>query len=206
LERVDVVQPALFAVMVALAALWRSCGVEPDAVVGHSQGEIAAAFVAGALSLDDAARIVALRSRALTRIAGKGAMAAIELGAPALEPHLAACDRDARLAIAAINSPHATLVSGDLAAVDALLATLATARVFARKVNVDYASHSAHVDAVERELLAALASVAPRASTIPFYSTVSGAPVDGASLDAPYWYENLRRTVRFADATDRLLA
>src|SRR5207248_1069000 len=109
LDRVDVVQPALFAVMVSLAAVWRSMGVLPDAVVGHSQGEIAAAFVAGALSLEDAAKIVALRSRALTTVIGKGAMAAVELGLEALQTHLPPFAE--RLCVAAINSPHATLVS-----------------------------------------------------------------------------------------------
>src|SRR5262249_23435700 len=117
LDRVDVVQPALFAVVVSLAAVWRSVGVEPDAVVGHSQGEVAAAFVAGALSLEDAAKIVALRSRALTRVAGKGAMAAVELGVGALRSHLARWGD--RLSVAAMNSPHATLVSGDPEAVEA---------------------------------------------------------------------------------------
>src|SRR5262249_13009730 len=150
LERVDVVQPALFAVMVALAALWRSLGVEPDAVVGHSQGEIAAAYVAGALSLDDAARIVTLRSRALTRLAGEGAMAAVELEVAALAKYLEPFGP--RLAIAAINSPRATVVSGEPAAVDQLLEILERDQVFARKVRVDYASHCAAIDAVRDEL------------------------------------------------------
>src|SRR5262249_6387381 len=151
LERIDVVQPALFAVMVSLAALWRSMGVEPDAVVGHSQGEIAAAFVAGALSLQDAAKIVALRARALTTVAGKGAMAAVELGVDALQKHLAPWGE--RLSIAAINSPHATLVSGDPDAIDALLAELTAAQEFARKIRVDYASHCTQMETVRDAFL-----------------------------------------------------
>ncbi|WP_437580044.1 type I polyketide synthase [Sorangium sp. So ce887] len=202
LGRVDVVQPVLFAVMVALAALWRSIGVTPDAVVGHSQGEIAAAYVAGALSLEDAAKVVALRARALTKIAGRGAMAAIELGAPDVEARLAAFG-DA-IAIAAINSPRATLVAGDTDAIDALVRDLEAAQIFARKVRVDYASHSAHVEAIEREILADLAGIRPRAGTLPLYSAVTGAKLDGSRLDAAHWYRNLRSTVRFEDATRAL--
>ncbi|WP_232666823.1 type I polyketide synthase [Pseudonocardia sp. TRM90224] len=203
LDRVDVVQPALFAVMVALAALWRSEGVTPNAVVGHSQGEIAAACVAGALSRDDAAKIVALRSRALTRIAGNGAMAAVELSDDELAAHLARFGE--RLSIAAVNSATSTLVSGAADAVDALLGDLAARQVLARKVRVDYASHSAHVEAVRDELVEQLAGITPRASALPLHSTVTGAVLDGTELDAGYWFENLRRTVRFADVTGALV-
>ncbi|WP_394849576.1 SDR family NAD(P)-dependent oxidoreductase [Pendulispora brunnea] len=204
LERVDVVQPALFAVMVSLAALWRSMGIEPDAVVGHSQGEIAAAYVAGALSLEDAAKVVTLRSRALTQLAGKGAMAAVELGVEALQPHL--LPFGASLSVAAINSPQATIVSGEPDAIDALLRDLSAAGIFARKVRVDYASHSAHVDAVEAELARQLGDITAQPSRVPLFSTVTGTVLQGTELDAGYWYRNLRQTVRFADATRSLLA
>nr|CAL58682.1 polyketide synthase [Sorangium cellulosum] len=204
LDRVDVVQPVLFAVMVALAASWRAMGVEPDAVVGHSQGEIAAAYVAGALSLEDAAKVVALRARAITKIAGRGAMAAVELSADELEARLAAFD--GRVSIAAINSPRATLVAGDVDAIDALVGDLGAAQIFARKVRVDYASHSAHVEAIEADLATELAGITPRACVVPLYSAVTGAKLDGTALDAAYWYRNLRQTVRFEDATRALLA
>ncbi|WP_437608159.1 SDR family NAD(P)-dependent oxidoreductase [Sorangium sp. So ce834] len=204
LDRVDVVQPVLFAVMVALAAMWRAMGVEPDAVVGHSQGEIAAAYVAGALSLEDAAKVVALRARAITRLAGRGAMAAIELPASELDRHLDGLD--GRVGIAAINSPRTTLVAGDVAAVDALVGTLSAAQIFARKVRVDYASHSEHVAAIEQELLGDLHGISPRASALPIYSAVTGEKLDGQALDAAHWYRNLRQTVRFEDATRALLA
>ncbi|MGK4008526.1 amino acid adenylation domain-containing protein [Sorangium sp. So ce1036] len=204
LERVDVVQPALFAVMVSLAALWRALGVEPDAVVGHSQGEIAAACVAGALSLEDAARVVALRSRALQRLAGQGAMAAAELSAAEIEARIERWGE--RLAVAAINSPRSTVVSGEPDAIDALLRELDAAHVFARKVRVDYASHCAQVEAVREELLDRLAPIRARASTIPLYSTVTAERIEGAALDGAYWVRNLRQTVRFADATRRLLS
>jgi acyl transferase domain-containing protein/NADPH:quinone reductase-like Zn-dependent oxidoreductase/thioesterase domain-containing protein/acyl carrier protein len=202
LERVDIVQPALFAMMVSLAALWRSIGVEPDAVVGHSQGEIVAAYVAGALTLEDAAKIVALRSRALMKVAGNGAMASVELGVPELQKYLARYGD--RLSVAAINSARSTLVSGDPESVQALVSELSAAQLFARQVRVDYASHSAQMEAVREELLEQLAGLEPRACKLPLYSTVTGEPIEGPALDATYWYRNLRQTVRFADATERL--
>ncbi|HSK05096.1 MAG TPA: SDR family NAD(P)-dependent oxidoreductase, partial [Kofleriaceae bacterium] len=204
LERVDVVQPALFAMMVGLAAQWRALGVEPQAVVGHSQGEIAAACVAGALTLEDAAKVVALRSRVLAAIAGRGAMAAVELGAEAVAPRLAGYGD--RLAIAVINSPQSCVVSGEPGAIEALLAELGAAQVFARKVRVDYASHCAQIDELRDRLVAELAGLAPRRAALPLYSTVHGAALDGRELDAGYWFANLRQPVRFGDAIGALLA
>ncbi|MFI8931612.1 type I polyketide synthase [Streptomyces sp. NPDC053474] len=204
LERVDVVQPALFAVMVSLAELWRSYGIEPDAVVGHSQGEIAAACVAGALSLDDAAKVVALRSRALGELAGRGGMASVPLSAADLGPHLEPWGD--RLSVAAVNGPATTVVSGDPEAVEGVVAALVAQDVRARVIPVDYASHSVHVEEIEERLLAALADLAPRPADVPFYSTVDAAWLDGgAALNAAYWYRNLRRTVRFEEAVRGLL-
>ncbi|QCX74521.1 Erythronolide synthase, modules 3 and 4 [Streptomyces sp. YIM 121038] len=204
LDRVDVVQPALFAVMVSLAELWRSYGIEPDAVVGHSQGEIAAACVAGALSLDDAAKVVALRSRALADLAGRGGMASVPLPAADLGPHLEPWGD--RLSVAAVNGPATTVLSGDPEAVEGVVAALVAQDVRARVIPVDYASHSAHVEAIEERLLTALADLAPRPADVPFHSTVDAAPLDGgAALDAAYWYRNLRRTVRFEEAVRGLL-
>ncbi|MFD2768411.1 SDR family NAD(P)-dependent oxidoreductase [Micromonospora eburnea] len=203
LERLDVVQPALFAVMAALADLWQSAGVAPDAVLGHSQGEIAAAYVAGGLSLDDAARVVVLRSRALTALAGSGGMAAVPLAPDEVAPRVAASD--GRVSIASINGPAATIVSGDAAAVRALVEQYEAEGVRARIIPVDYASHSHHVEAIRDELLHSLDGIAPRPSRIPFFSTVTGEPADTADLDAGYWYRNLRDPVRFDTATGALL-
>ncbi|WP_394850848.1 SDR family NAD(P)-dependent oxidoreductase [Pendulispora brunnea] len=204
LDRVDVLQPALFAMMVALAAVWRSLGVEPDAVVGHSQGELAAAFVAGALSLEDAAKIVALRSRALVGLAGRGAMAAVELGVASLQKYIEPFGD--RISIAAINSPRGSVISGEPDAVDALLGELAAAQVFAVKARGDYASHSSQIDALEEALRHQLGGVTPRPGTFAMYSTVTGTKLDGAEFDAGYWYRNLRQAVRFQEATEGLLA
>ncbi|WP_285548852.1 type I polyketide synthase [Streptomyces lavendulae] len=195
LARVDVVQPALWAVMVSLAALWRSYGVEPAAVLGHSQGEIAAACVAGGLSLEDGARVVALRSKALLALSGRGGMVSVPL--PREE---VAAGLDERLSIAAENGPRSVVVSGDPEALDALLATTEGAR----RIAVDYASHSAHVEEIRDELLTVLAGLAPRPAEVPFFSTVTGDWQDTAELDAEYWYRNARRTVRFEESTRAL--
>ncbi|MEU0236030.1 MULTISPECIES: type I polyketide synthase, partial [unclassified Streptomyces] len=202
-DRVDVVQPVLFAVMVSLAALWESYGVRPAAVVGHSQGEIAAAAVAGALSLQDAARVVALRSRALGALAGTGGMVSVPLPYEETERRIAAWP--GRLSVATVNGPGSCVVSGDPVALEELLAACAAEEIRARRIPVDYASHSAHVEAIEEELLALLAPVSPRASRVPFYSAVTGDVLDTVGLDAAYWYRNLRATVRFDLATRTLL-
>ncbi|MES4909492.1 SDR family NAD(P)-dependent oxidoreductase [Streptomyces sp. NPDC000395] len=203
LDRLDVVQPVLFAVMVSLAALWRSYGVRPDAVAGHSQGEIAAAYVAGALSLEDAVRIAALRSQALSALAGRGAMVSVGMPAAELEPRLAPWG--GRLCVAADNGAGSAVVSGTPEAVDALLAELAADGVRARKLKVDWASHSPQVEAIHERLLALLAPIRPRTGDIPLYSTVTGERMDGSGLDAEYWYRNLRQVVRFQDATRALV-
>ncbi|MFB9904179.1 SDR family NAD(P)-dependent oxidoreductase, partial [Allokutzneria oryzae] len=195
LERVDVVQPVLWAVMVSLAALWRSYGVEPAAVVGHSQGEIAAAAVSGALSLEDAALVVALRSKAILALSGKGGMVSV-----------AATDLDLPqgLSVAAVNGPNSTVVSGDPAALEVLVKQCEADGIRARVIPVDYASHSAHVEEIEDELARVLAPIRPRSSEIPFYSTVTAAKIDTSELDAGYWYRNLRQTVRFHETVSQL--
>jgi acyl transferase domain-containing protein/NADPH:quinone reductase-like Zn-dependent oxidoreductase/acyl carrier protein len=202
LERVDVVQPALFAMMVALSRMWRSVGIVPDAVVGHSQGEIAAAHVAGALDLDDAARVVALRSHALTRLAGTGAMASVPL--PPAEVARTSAESWPGVAVAAVNGVSATVVAGDPESVAGLVDAYRTAGVKARLIPVDYASHSPHVEAIRDEVTGALAGLTPRAAHTAFYSTVTAGPVETTTLDAAYWYRNLRQPVRFDETTRRL--
>ncbi|MFS7880252.1 type I polyketide synthase, partial [Streptomyces asiaticus] len=204
LERVDVVQPVLWAVMVSLAELWCSYGVEPAAVIGHSQGEIAAACVAGALSLEDAARVVALRSRALRALSGLGGMVSVSLPVGEVRERLGRWGE--RLSVAAVNGPSAVVVSGDADALDELLAGCEADEIRARRIPVDYASHCAHVEAIEEELRQALAGISPRSSSVPFYSTVSGGVLDTEELDAAYWYRNLRQTVCFDETVRALLA
>ncbi|GAA0397148.1 type I polyketide synthase [Streptomyces luteireticuli] len=203
LERVDVVQPALFAVMVSLAALWRSYGVEPAAVIGHSQGEIAAAHVAGALSLDDAARIVAVRSRALRVLSGRGGM--VSVAAP-VERVLRELERwDGSVSVAAVNGPRSVVISGEPAALDGAIEAFTADGLRAKKIPVDYASHSAQVEEIRETLRETLAGIAPRPSDVPFYSTVTGEPVDTTVLDTEYWITNLRETVQFDRTVRRLI-
>ncbi|MFD7412635.1 type I polyketide synthase [Kitasatospora purpeofusca] len=204
LARVDVVQPVLWAVMVSLAEVWRSFGVAPDAVVGHSQGEIAAACVAGGLSLEDGARVVALRSRAIKVLAGRGGMASLPLPVDVARERTASWA--GRLSVAAVNGPSSTVVSGDADAVVELVDALVGEGVRARLIEVDYASHSAHVEEIREQLLSDLEGIAPRSGSVPFYSSVTGGLVDTKELDAEYWYRNLRETVEFERATGALLA
>ncbi|MFI0976755.1 type I polyketide synthase [Streptomyces sp. NPDC021093] len=203
LERVDVLQPASWAVMVSLAGLWQSHGVTPSAVTGHSQGEIAAACVAGALTLDQGARIVALRSQLIRdKLAGSGAMASISLPLDQVAEYLTG---STGLSIAAVNSPRSVIISGDVHAVEEFVTARTNEGVHARTVAVDYASHSAHVDSIEHELTTSLAGLQPVSAGIPFYSTVTAAPIDTTELDPAYWARNLRQTVRFEDTTRQLL-
>ncbi|GAA3117397.1 hypothetical protein GCM10020254_75280 [Streptomyces goshikiensis] len=205
LDRVDVVQPALFAVMVSLAEVWRSAGVRPGAVIGHSQGEIAAACVAGILSLDDAARVVALRSQAIGRVlAGLGGMVSVPLPAAEVRERISAWGEQ-RISVAAVNGPSSVVVSGEVQALEELLASCEADGVRAKRIAVDYASHSAQVELLREELDTLLAPIVPQAAEVPFLSTVTGEWVNGPELDAGYWFRNLRRTVELEQATRTLL-
>ncbi|MEU4383503.1 SDR family NAD(P)-dependent oxidoreductase [Micromonospora echinofusca] len=204
LDEVDVVQPALFAMMVSLAELWRSHGVQPAAVVGHSQGEIAAACVAGVLSLPDAARVVALRSRALRALAGHGAMASVALPADTVRDRIARFGD--RISVAAVNGPAAVVVSGDPEAVEELLAELAGEQARVRRIAVDYASHSAQVERIRDELAEVLAGIAPGPAAVPLFSTTDLRWLDGEEMGPDYWYRNLRQPVELEGAIRSLAA
>ncbi|MGH3913619.1 MAG: SDR family NAD(P)-dependent oxidoreductase, partial [Pseudonocardiaceae bacterium] len=204
LSRVDVVQSVSFAVMVSLAAVWRSLGVTPDAVVGHSQGEIAAAHVAGMLSLEDALRVVALRSEVIAReLTGHGAM--LSVSAPVDEVLDLLAGFEGRVGIAAVNGPASVVVSGEPEALAEVAARSATRGVRTRRIPVDYASHSAQVQTVQTPLLAALADICPTSGTVPLYSTVDNTWLEGTVMDAEYWYRNLRQPVQFESAVRELL-
>ena len=204
LDRVDVVQPALFAVMLSLAALWRACGVQPSVVVGHSQGEIAAACEAGGLSLEDAARVVALRSRALGALAGRGGMVSLAAGAAEAEEVLGSLGGAVELA--AVNGPNSVVLSGERPALAQLLCVCEARGLRAREIPVDYAAHSPAVELIRDELLEGCAGIEPRSGEVPFFSSVTGGLLDTAELDGEYWYRNLRETVRFEQAVRAVLA
>ncbi len=205
-DRVDVVQPVLWAVMVSLAAQWRALGVEPDMVIGHSQGEIAAATVSGALSVQDGARVVALRSKAIGDVLGGrgGGMLAAGVSAADLRSRLDAWD--GRISLAADNGATSAVLSGDGDALDQLRDQLVAEGFRAKRVPVDYASHSAHVEHLSDRLLVDLGPIAPRRGDIAMTSTVTEEPVGEATVGAGYWFANLRTTVRFAPVVAKLAA
>jgi acyl transferase domain-containing protein/acyl carrier protein len=202
LHEIDVIQPTLFAIQVSLAALWRSWGITPDAVIGHSMGEIAAAHTAGALSLEDAVGIICRRSKLLRRVSGKGAMAVVELSLE--EARTAIAGHEASISIAVSNSPRSTVLSGDPAVVTLILEQIQAAGVFGRLVKVDVASHSPQMDPLRDDLLAALEGLQPQQAALPFYSTVE--PGGKPSFDPGYWVRNLREPVLFASGVERLIA
>jgi acyl transferase domain-containing protein len=202
LSEVEVAQPSIFAIQVALAALWRSWGVEPDAVTGHSMGEIAAAHVAGALSLEDAARIICRRSRLLKTVSGRGGMAAIGLSIEQARQALSGYED--RLSIAVNGGPSSSVVSGDLAAIQEMTQALKRQGVYCQPVKVDVASHSPQMEPLRDDLLSLLSEIEPRPPSIPIYSTVTGERGDELIFDALYWMRNLRDPVLFSTATQRL--
>ena len=199
MERTDIVQPALWATMLALADIWTSWGIRPDAVLGHSQGEIAAATFTGALSLKDGARVAALRSRIIVALEGLGSMASVTLPKRELQARLVPFGK--KLSIAASNSSSQTLVSGQPGALETLIKELEDDGIFARPIAVNFASHCAQVEPLRETLLELLRPITPRKSAVPLYSTVYSEVLTGDELDASYWYENLRKPVRFLEAT-----
>ncbi|MCP2288108.1 type I polyketide synthase [Nocardia amikacinitolerans] len=198
------VPPALFAMQVALAETWRSFGIEPAAVCGHSMGEIAAAHVSGALSLADAARIVCVRSALLTEISGRGGLALLELDAAQVDSALTEY-RD-RVSVAAVNGPRATVISGEPRALDEIVARLEADGVFARRIAVDFAAHSPAVEPLRPRLREAVRDIAVREPNVPLYSTVTGGPLTDMLVDPDYWARNLREPVLFDTAITALLA
>ncbi|MFD8340243.1 SDR family NAD(P)-dependent oxidoreductase, partial [Streptomyces solisilvae] len=204
-DRVDVIQPVLFTTMVALAALWQHHGLAPDAIIGHSQGEIAAAYTAGALTLQDAARITTLRSKALLPLTGHGTMISV-LAPPEKIQEIANPDHwNTRIWIAAHNAPNTTTITGDLDAITHLTQQLSHHRIMRWQLpGVDFAGHSGHIDQLHQQLQEILAPITPQKPTIPFYSTTDNTWITDTTLDADYWYRNLRQPVLFQPAIHHL--
>ncbi|MFF1274889.1 SDR family NAD(P)-dependent oxidoreductase [Streptomyces marokkonensis] len=202
-RRIDMLQPTLWAMSLALAEVWRASGVEPDVVLGHSQGEITAATLAGVLSYEDAALVTARRSAIAMRTSGQGRMLAVDLDREAATAALEGFEDSVSLAVH--NGPNSCVLSGEKDAVLMLKELLEADGTYCRLVNVDYASHSPQMDPLEADLLTALGPAAPREGTIPLMSTVRCRVLDGTELDSAYWVENLRSPVLFADAMEALL-
>ncbi|MEZ0358148.1 acyltransferase domain-containing protein [Mycobacterium sp. SA01] len=197
-DRHDVAQPILFAVMVSLAAQWRALGVEPDAVVGHSQGEVAAAYVAGALCLRDAARVLCAQCEAITGVVGSGIAVSIPEPVDHVCELIDACDGS--IAIAERNSPSSTVVAGSAVAIADLLTRCECEHPPVKRIPLPYASHSVHMDELRESLRQQLADVRPGPTPVTVISTVTGAAADASVLDGDYWFANLRQPVLFEDA------
>lgn len=204
-KRLDVLQPVLVAFEIALAELWKSWGVVPDRVIGQSMGEIAAAHVAGALDLAAVARLACHRGRIVARAKGRGAMALVSSSREEVERRIAArAEHDAgRLEIAGVNAPSATIVAGDRAAITDWVEALDAEGIFARVLDVDFASHCFQMDPLLAPFREGLDGLAPDAVRIPMHSTVDGETKSGAELDADYWVRNLRSAVALDLAVER---
>ena len=201
--KTEIAQPANFVIQVALTELWKSYGIEPVAVIGHSVGEVAAAYISGALTLEDAARVSIHRSRLQATTAGMmGGMLAAGLTEQEALSTIAGFDR---VSIAAVNSPASVTLSGDREQLEQIARTLTERSVFNRFLQVEVAYHSPHMDSIEQDLAASLASLKPRKSRIPFYSTVTGDVLDGELLGRSYWWDNVRRAVHFKHGIETLL-
>jgi acyl transferase domain-containing protein/surfactin synthase thioesterase subunit len=203
LAETEIAQPVIFSLQVAIAGLWKSWGVEPSAIVGHSLGEVAAAHVAGVLSLEDAVRVVFHRSRLMQRGTGQGKMAAVELSVADAESLVA--QYQGRLSIAAINSPTSIVLSGENAAIEEVCQSLQERQIFCRLLPVNYAFHSSQMEPFQHELMQSLQGINPQTALIPIISTVKGHACDGQSFDAAYWASNIREPVRFANAIAQLV-
>jgi len=197
-DRIDLSLPVSFAVMVSVAAEWRELGIHPDAVLGHSHGEVAAAYTAGGLTLNDAAKVVAQRAIAISSIAGTGGMVSIPWPVERVLLLIERCDES--ISVAAQNGPSSTVVTGGAAAMDDLVTELGRRDVAAERIPVDYAAHSVHIEELRPVLRTSLTGLQPRTGDVPFISSVTGAGLDMSILDGDYWFANLRQPVLFEQA------
>ena len=199
----SIAQPAIFALQVALAELWKSWGIEPAKVIGHSVGEVAAAYVAGVYSLEDAVQIIYHRSRLQDSAGGDGRMAAV--GISAAEASELIGENTQQIQIAVINSPSMVTIAGDREPLEELVERLEKDGKFVRMLRINYAFHTHHMDPIREELLEVLAEINPLPSRIPFVSTVTGCVLQGEKLDGMYWWRNVRQPVLFASAMSNLV-
>ena len=203
MDDIAVIQPALLAVEIALGDLWRGLGVEPVAVVGHSMGEVGAAYFAGALSLDDAMAVICRRSALMRTTSGHGAMAVVELSLDELAARL--LPFAGQVSVAVSNAPRSSVMSGDPAAVAQILAQLEREGIFARQVKVDVASHSPQMEPLVPALVGSLAGLRPMATHFDLYSTVLSRKIEGAEVGSAYWGRNLRQPVLFGATIEAML-
>lgn len=203
MHRTDVAQTALFVVQMALVELWRSWGIEPEAVIGHSVGEIAAAHVAGILNLDDAIKVVYHRSRLQELTAGMGKMAAVGLSVQ--ETELLLAPYAGKVSLAGVNSPSSVTLAGDSATLQEIVSSLDERDIFARMLQLNYAFHCSYLDPIREELLSSLADIRPQPARLRFISTATGGELTGTECGPDYWWDNVRQPVQFAAGVEQLL-
>ena len=203
IQETAIAQPALFALQIGLRKLWGSWGVEPDVVIGHSVGEVAAAYTAGALTLRDAVKVIFYRGYCMDTASSRGRMLAV--GLPPEEAKATFRGLEDRVSLAAVNGPAAVALSGDPEILDGISKKLESRGVFARFLQVNYAFHSPQMEPVRRALTSALEGIEARQTLLPMISTVTGCPIDGTELMGEYWWRNVRQTVQFAPAIEQLL-
>ena len=198
MHETSIAQPALFALQIALGATWASVGIRPSAVLGHSVGEIAAAYLSGALSFEDACLVAIERGRTMDLASSSGAMIAAGISAEEAESRIRELGID--VALAATNGPSSVTISGKSDAIERLARSLEDAGIFCKRLAVEYAFHSSQMDPVREELLKALAKIEPKATDVDLISTVTAERINGESVDADYWWRNVREGVHFAQA------
>ena len=203
INRTNIAQPAIFGLQVALAKLWKSWGIEPAKVVGHSVGEVAAAYVAGAYTMEDAVTIIYHRSRLQDQTGGNGRMVAV--GISQAEAKKAIAGMEDKVQIAVVNSPGLLTLAGDTEPLEEVVAKLEEAGKFVRWLRIDYAFHTHQMEPIKEELLETLKGIKPQATTIPYISTVTGGVLAGTELDGDYWWKNVRESVLFAPAIAGLI-
>jgi len=203
INRTNIAQPAIFGLQVALAELWKSWGIEPAKVVGHSVGEVAAAYVAGAYSLDDAVTVIYHRSRLQDQTGGNGRMVAV--GMSQSEARKAIAGYEEQVEVAVVNSPGLVTLAGDTGPLEEVVTALEEGGKFVRWLRIDYAFHTHQMEPIREELLDVLSGIQPRATAIPYISTVTGGTLEGQKLDATYWWNNVRDAVLFAPAINSLI-
>jgi len=204
LDRIDIIQPYLFAMQIALAELWISWGIQPTSVVGHSMGEVAAAYISGGLSLNNAANVICSRSLLMNKLRGQGGAMAVT-GLSSDEANEVVEKFNGKLSVAVENSPKSTVISGSQDAIDEVIKELEEKEVFVRQVNVDVASHSPQMDEIKDDLVKGVSNLKAQKVKIKLYSSVKGVEVSGDELDASYWGLNLRGTVKFSTTMDKIL-
>ena len=203
MQETSIAQPAIFALQVGLARLWASWGIEPDAVVGHSVGEVAAAHLSGALSFDSAVRVIFHRGRCMDFADAHGQMLAV--GLPHEQAQKYVEGKEDKISLAAINSPDSVTLSGDGRTLEKIAEQLDKKDIFNRFLKVNYAFHSPMMDPMRKELLDSLEGVDLRSTTLPMYSTVTGSVIEGSELGPEYWWRNVRHSVWFSPSVDRMI-